>query len=61
MLDSLDFDIVSIAVPPIEQEKIINYCLKKSIPVFAEKPLATDIKIVEKIFNLQKNLKFHVQ
>ena len=57
MLDSLDFDIVSIAVPPIEQEKIINYCLKKSIPVFAEKPLATDIKIVEKIFNLQKKFK----
>ena len=57
MLDKLEFDLVSIAVPPIEQEKIINYCLKRSIPVFAEKPLATDIKIIKKIVSKQKKLK----
>jgi predicted dehydrogenase len=57
MLDNLNFDLISIAVPPLKQEKIINYCLKKSIPIFAEKPLAVNIKTVKKIFNLQKKLK----
>ena len=57
MLDNLDFDLISIAVPPLKQEKIINYCLKKSIPIFAEKPLAVNINTVKKIFNLQKKLK----
>ena len=57
MLSNLDFDLISIAVPPLKQEKIINYCLKKSIPVFAEKPLATNIKTVRNILNLQKKLK----
>ena len=56
MLSNLDFDLISIAVPPLKQEKIINYCLKKSIPVFAEKPLATNIKTVRNILNLQKKL-----
>ena len=47
MLVNLDFDLISIAVPPLEQDKIINYCLKKSIPVFAEKPLAKFVHIIK--------------
>ena len=58
MLNEIELDLVSIAVPPNEQFNIICECLKKSIPVFAEKPLATNIIDSKKIFFLQK--KFNV-
>ena len=57
MLSEVDLDIVSIAVPPIEQTKIINICLKKSIAIFAEKPLTTNIFNSKKILDLQKKNK----
>ena len=55
MLSEVDLDIISIAVPPIEQTKIINICLQKSIAIFAAKPLTTNIFNSKKILNLQKN------
>mgnify|MGYP000866729235 CR=1 FL=1 len=60
MLNEIELDLVSIAVPPNEQFNIICECLKKSIPVFAEKPLATNITKIRKIFNLQKKLNIEV-
>ena len=57
MLNIVKPDIVSIATPPNEQKKIINSCLKKSISIFAEKPLAINIKDSKKIFLLQKKKK----
>ena len=56
MLNEIELDLVSIAVPPNEQFNIICECLKKSIPVFAEKPLATNIINSKKYFFCKKNL-----
>ena len=57
MLSQIDLDIVSIAVPPQEQTKIIYTCLKKSISIFAEKPLSITIAESKKILRLQKKNK----
>ena len=54
MLNDIELDIVSIATPPTEQTKIIYACLKKSISIFAEKPLTVNISDSKKILNLQR-------
>ena len=57
MLNEVKPDVVSIAVPPNEQINIIYACLKKSICVFAEKPLAINVFQSCKILELQKKFK----
>ena len=57
MIKELKPDIVVIAVPPIEQKKILKYLLSKKIPFFCQKPLTNNIKDINKLFLLNKKSK----
>lgn len=41
---SQNLDAVSLALPPLENEKAVAFALKKGIPVLSEKPLAGSVK-----------------
>ena len=57
MIKSIDLDIISIAVPPKDQPKIVKFCLSKSIPVLAEKPLSISLSDSKQIYLKQKKNK----
>ncbi|HEY4514313.1 MAG TPA: Gfo/Idh/MocA family oxidoreductase [Candidatus Paceibacterota bacterium] len=54
MLDKKILDAVVIAVPPHAQYKIAKSAIKKGINVFAEKPLAANLKEARELFVLAK-------
>jgi len=57
MLNEIELDLISIAVPPFEQTKIIYNCLKKKISIFAEKPLTINALDSKKILYIQEKSK----
>ena len=48
-LGSDEFDIAVLAVPPLAQQTIALSCLQRGLPVFAEKPLAVDLRAAEEL------------
>ena len=47
-------NIVIVATPPKVQNKILSFLIKKKIPFFAEKPMATNLMIAKKLYINQK-------
>ena len=59
------YDMITCAVPPLIQEKVINYIMKKNISVkylFFEKPYAINLKLLKKSINYftKKNILINV-
>ena len=50
LIKDKSIDIIAIAVPPIEQIKIINECIKRNKLIFCEKPIGIKKKEIDRLF-----------
>ncbi|MBN2752897.1 MAG: Gfo/Idh/MocA family oxidoreductase [Rhodospirillaceae bacterium] len=56
VLERIDFDVAAIAVPPQEQEAIAMACLERRIPVFAEKPLGSNLASASRLAAMARDM-----
>ena len=56
MIKELKPDIVVIAVPPLEQIKILEYLLNNKIQFFCQKPIANNLNDINRFLKLNKQL-----
>ena len=57
MIKELKPDIVVIAVPPLEQIKILKYLLKNKIQFFCQKPIANNLNDINRFIKLNNQLR----
>ena len=57
MIKELKPDIVVIAVPPLEQIKILKYLLNNKIQFFCQKPIANNLNDINRFIKLNNQLR----